>query len=164
MARRTPSLFRRLAEKDVENIREAVKAKKYWKLDGEKIYTIALSRARIRIGNMHIVRTASHGKVNVLREPAKYCRKYRILVLDTRDNVVKSVLTWAAFTEVMKKYSEMILRLAESDMLPPYINIRTLIRLKKKYSKYFPTKIYFYKRLRFTYGLRKFCRKNNLCL
>lgn len=135
MARRTPSLFRRLAEKDVENIREAVKAKKYWKLDGEKIYTIALSRARIRIGNMHIVRTASHGKVNVLREPAKYCRKYRILVLDTRDNVVKSVLTWAAFTEVMKKYSEMILRLAESDMLPAYINIRTLIRLKKKYSK-----------------------------
>ena len=135
MTKRTPSLFRRLAEKDVENILEAVKAKKYWKLDGEKIYTIALSRARIRVGNMHVVRTASHGKVNVLPEPAKYCRKYRILVMDTRANVVKSILTWTAFTEVMKKYSEMILRLAESDMLPAYINIRTLIRLKKKYAK-----------------------------
>jgi len=135
MRRHTSSLFRRLAEKDVENIREAVKAKKYWKLDGEKVYTISLSRARIRVGKVHVVRTASHGKVNVLPEPAKYCRKYRILVLDTRENVVKSVLTWTAFTEVMRKHSEMILRLAESNMLPPYINIRTLLKLKKEYAK-----------------------------
>lgn len=132
MDKHTPSLFKKLSRKDIENIREAIKAKKYWKLDETKIYTLVLSRARIKIKDNFLVKTASHGKVEVLPQPARYCRRYRILVYDTQKNLGLSVLTWNAFTEVMKKYNSLILELLNADLLPPYLNTRTLIKLRKR--------------------------------
>lgn len=128
-----PSLFKRLSKKDIENIREAIKAKKYWKLDNTKIYTVILTRARIKVKDKFLVKTASHEKVEVLPRSAKYCRKYRILIYDTQKNLGLSVLTWNAFTEIMKKYSTLILLLSNSGLLPSYINMRTLIKLRKEY-------------------------------
>ncbi|MBC7092191.1 MAG: hypothetical protein H5T50_09855 [Nitrososphaeria archaeon] len=135
MPRFTPSLFKKLSRKDIENIREAIKAKKYWKMDKTKIYTIILSRARIKVKDNFLVKTVSNGKVEVLPQPAKYCRKYRILVFDREKNVGLSVLTWNAFTEIMKNYNKLILELSNSGLLPPYINMRVLIKLKKEYEK-----------------------------
>jgi len=131
----TPSLFKKLSTKDIENIREAIKAKKYWKMDETKIYTIVLSRARIRVKDNFLVKTVSNGKVEVLPQAAKYCRKYRILIFDREKNVGLSVITWNAFTEIMKKYNTLISELSNSSLLPPYINMRTLIKLKKEREK-----------------------------
>lgn len=135
MNKRTSSLFKQLSQKDIENIREAIKGKKYWKLDDTKIYTLLLSRARIKVRENFLVKTSSHGKVEVLTKPAKYCRRYRILIYDTQKNLGLSVLTWNAFTEIMKKYTTLILELSNSGRLPTYINMKTLIRLKKEYAK-----------------------------
>ncbi|MGC8911502.1 MAG: hypothetical protein ACP5K8_05465 [Nitrososphaeria archaeon] len=135
MPKPTPSLFKKLSTKDIENIREAIKAKKYWKMDETKIYTIVLSRARIRVKDNFLVKTVSNGKVEVLPQAAKYCRKYRILIFDREKNVGLSVITWNAFTEIMKKYNTLISELSNSSLLPPYINMRTLIKLKKEREK-----------------------------
>ncbi|MGB9727715.1 MAG: hypothetical protein ACPLZF_04830 [Nitrososphaeria archaeon] len=128
-------MFKKLSTKDIENIREAIKAKKYWKMDETKIYTIVLSRARIRVKDNFLVKTVSNGKVEVLPQAAKYCRKYRILIFDREKNVGLSVITWNAFTEIMKKYNTLISELSNSSLLPPYINMRTLIKLKKEREK-----------------------------
>ncbi|MEM2506292.1 MAG: hypothetical protein QXF61_04530 [Nitrososphaeria archaeon] len=134
MHKRTPSLFKKLSQKDIENIREAIKAKKYWKLDETKIYTLILSRARIKVRDSFLVKTASHGKVEVSPNAAKYCRRYRILIYDVQKNLGLSVLTWNAFTEIMKKYSVLILELSNSGCIPSYINMKALIKLKKEYA------------------------------
>ncbi|MCX8189012.1 MAG: hypothetical protein N3F64_04820 [Nitrososphaeria archaeon] len=134
MAKRSSSLFKRISQKDIENIREAIKAKKYWKLDDTKIYTVILSRARIKVKDNFLVKTSSHGRVEVLPKPAKYCRRYRILIYDVQKNLGLSVVTWNVFTKIMKKYNSLILALSNSGLLPSYINMRTLIKFKKNVS------------------------------
>lgn len=139
MDRDVPSIFKKIPKKEKANLIEAIKGKKYWNIsEGNKnyVYAVALSRARNVAPRGYYVKTSVFGKVEVIPEAAKYCRRYRILLIDVKAGTAFSVLTWMAFRTIMMKYSEVIEALVKDGKTPTYINRQTLRQLlDKTYSK-----------------------------
>jgi len=143
MRKRKPKIMERISLKDRENLVGAIKGNKYWdvsKEDKKYAYVVALTRARERSPIGFYAKATGFGKVQVIKDAAKYCRKYRILVLDSKELVAYSVFTWTAFTLAVKKYSKQIRKLLEENKLPCYVNIKILKKLMREKENEFYSK------------------------
>jgi len=126
------SLLKRLKEKDRRNLIEAVKGDKYWNilpLDRSFVYVVALSRARVRGEEGFYARATALERVLLPAEIAKFCRKHRVLLVDVSNRRAVCVLTWRAFTKIMKRHGEKVHEALSEGVLPPYINNRILRKL-----------------------------------
>ncbi len=122
-----PSLFKKISDKDVYNITNAIKADKYWKIsekDRQYYYAVILSRGRTPSFKGRFVKVTGFKSVEADDRVAWFCRKYRVGVVDSKENKLICVLTWTAFKKMMHK-GDKILELIESKALPPYINDET---------------------------------------
>lgn len=135
MKREKPSVFKKIPKKERSDLIAAIKGKKYWNVSEEDrnyVYVVALSRAREKAPVGYYAKTSALGKVQVIPEAAKYCRKYRILILDLENRAAFSVLTWMAFTRIMRRNNELVKTLIKSGLTPPYINRKVLRELSEK--------------------------------
>jgi hypothetical protein len=71
------------------------------------------------------VRATGLGRVIAPEPAARFCRKYRVLLVDSGSLTVVSVLTWRAFREAMAN-PDGILSALESGSLPRYTNYRVI--------------------------------------
>ncbi|MGQ9781451.1 MAG: hypothetical protein ACUVQ8_04255 [Nitrososphaeria archaeon] len=134
MAKGVPSIFRKIPAEEKSALVEAIKGRKYWKISEDNkdyVYTVALSRARIMAPVGYYVKTSAFGRIQALPEVSKYCRRYRVLLVDLKGRLAVSVLTWMAFKKVMEAYEGQIERLLVERRLPFYINSRTLSEISK---------------------------------
>jgi len=123
-----PSVRRRVGENDWNDIEGAIGGDKYWNVaEGRRdyVYALALSRARIPAPGGRYVRATGFGRVIAPESTARFCRKYRVLLVESRRRIVVSVLTWNAFREAMAN-PDRILSALESGSLPRYINYRVI--------------------------------------
>ncbi|MEM3322377.1 MAG: hypothetical protein QXY02_05435, partial [Conexivisphaerales archaeon] len=96
-----------------------------WKVsEGGKglIFAVALDRARTPAFKGRYVKVTGFGRVVARDQVAKFCRKYRILLVDTKRMEVVSVLTWNAFRRLMGKHGEHITTLVNQGKMPCYVN------------------------------------------
>lgn len=124
------SIFRQLRRREREDLITAVKGNKYWKATSSNkdfIYVIALTRARVRTNEGFRARVTFLREAIMPRDVAKFCRRYRVLLVNRRTSIASCVITWKAFLRIIRNYSEDIYRMLTVDGgLPPYINIRVL--------------------------------------
>ncbi len=129
-----PSIKEHITSKDWYEIREAIKANKYWKFT-EKInyivYALSLSRARTPAKEGRYVKATGIGQVVAGDKQYWFCRKYRILLIDLRTRTVISVLTWNAFKIAIKDGEQIMVTLLQGGALPPYINYKIMKRILK---------------------------------
>lgn len=119
-----PSLFKKVSSKDAYNITNAIKADKYWKIsekDRRYYYAVILSRGRTPSFRGRFVKVTGFKKVEADDRVAWFCRRYRIGIVDSKENELICVLTWTAFKKLMKQ-GDKVLGLIESKKLPIYIN------------------------------------------
>ncbi|MEM3191127.1 MAG: hypothetical protein QXV17_10010 [Candidatus Micrarchaeaceae archaeon] len=119
-----PSILGRISKKDGENLNAAIKSDKYWKVSEGKglIFAVALDRARIPAFEGRYVKATGFGRVVARDQVAKFCRKYRILLVDTKRMEAVSVLTWNAFRRLIGKHGEHITTLVNQGKMPCYVN------------------------------------------
>ena len=132
MKRDTASVFEKISKKERSNLLQAIKGKKYWNIsegNHEYVYAVSLSRARISAPSGYYANTSAFGRIQVVPKAAKYCRKYRVLLINLKSKIAYSTLTWMSFTTIMKKHSSLIENLVQNDKIPPYINSRILHEL-----------------------------------
>ncbi|MGC8662135.1 MAG: hypothetical protein ACP5TZ_06520 [Nitrososphaeria archaeon] len=124
-----PSIKDHISSKDWYDIKEAIKADKYWNLaEGIDyiVYALALSRARTPAKSGRYVRATGIGQVIAGEEQYWFCRKYRVLLINVRNKTVISVLTWNAFKIAIKEGEKVIVRLVQSGTVPPYVNYKIM--------------------------------------
>ena len=127
-----PSIRKHITSRDWYEIREAIRADKYWNFTENIkgiVYAIALSRARTPANGGRYVKAAGVGQVIAGERQRWFCRKYRVLLVDLRSKTVISVLTWSAFKIAIREGKEKMVNLLYSGALPPYINFKTMKRL-----------------------------------
>jgi hypothetical protein len=132
MRKNIPSIFEKIPKKERYNLLQAIKGKKYWNIserNHEYVYVVSLSRARISAPSGYYANTSAFGRVQVIPNAAKYCRKYRVLLINLRLKIAYSTLTWMSFTTIIKKHSGLIEDLVQEEKIPPYINNRILHHL-----------------------------------
>ncbi len=119
-----PSLFKKISNRDVYNITNAMKADKYWKVsetDKRYYYVLILSRGRTPSFKGRFVKVTGFKNVEADDRIAWFCRRYRVGIIDSKGNRLICVLTWSAFKELMHS-GDKILELIENGTLPQYIN------------------------------------------
>lgn len=125
--RKRPSIYNELRRRDLENLLEAIRHDKYWRVypgDSRFFYTVILSRARTPSPRGRLVRVTGFGQLVAAGEAARFCRKYRVGIVDSRARALISVLTWRAFSWIMRNCASGIYAKLSSGSLPSYINIR----------------------------------------
>jgi hypothetical protein len=135
MVRTAPSIFKKIPEQERSALLEAIKGRKYWKVSEDNrnyAYTVALSRARIASPAGYYVMTSAFGRIQVPVEVSKYCRRYRVLLVDLKNRLGICVLTWMAFERIMRTHSRLVEWTAVDGMLPAYINSQTLRTLERE--------------------------------
>lgn len=123
------SLFKTLNRREKEDLLSAIKGNKYWNLDAKDrdfIYVVALTRARIRIDESYCARATHIGSVTMSKEVGKFCRRYRILLVNRRMGKAVCVMTWKAFNKYMMKYRKQIHDALMRGKLPPYMNSKNI--------------------------------------
>lgn len=132
------SIFKLLTRREAEDLINAVKHDKYWKINPEDkdfIFVVALSRARVRSRRGMYAKATHVKKIEVIKEAARFCRKWRILLVDKRRMLAVSVLTWRAFNKIVSKGTGSIIRfILLHGTLPPYINEKELSKILEDYS------------------------------
>lgn len=130
------SIFKGLTRREAEDLINAVKSNKYWKVnpgDRDFICVVALSRARIKSRRGMYAKATHLGRVEVSKEAAKFCRKWRILLVDTKRMLAISVLTWRAFNRIVSKgLGPAICSMLVWDKPPVYFNARMVSKLFDK--------------------------------
>jgi len=129
-----PSIRKHITSRDWYEIREAIRANKYWNFTENTksiVYALALSRARTPANGGRYVKTAGVGQVIAGERQRWFCRKYRVLLVDLRSKTVISVLTWNAFKIAIRDGKGVMVNLLYSGALPPYINYKTMKKLLK---------------------------------
>ncbi|MCL4344077.1 MAG: hypothetical protein JRN26_05100 [Nitrososphaerota archaeon] len=124
-----PSIKDHISSRDWYDIREAIRANKYWNLTEETnyiVYALALSRARTPAKNGKYVRATGIGQVIAGNKQYWFCRKYRVLLINKMDRTVISVLTWNAFKVAIKEGEKVMVHMIQSDSIPPYINYKMI--------------------------------------
>jgi hypothetical protein len=128
---REPSIRRRIGEDEWMDVNGAIRGDKYWNVaEGRRdyVYTVALSRARkVAPGGM-LVRATGVGRALAPEPLARFCRRYRVLLVESRTGTVKSVLTWSAFRELMAN-PDAVTSALDGGSLPRYINYRIAHRM-----------------------------------
>jgi len=131
------SVFKSLTRREAEDLINAVKHDKYWKVsprNDDFIFVVALSRARVKSRRGLYARATYVKRIEVIREAARYCRKWRILLVDRRRMLAVSVLTWRAFNKIVSKgIGPIISFILSHGTLPPYVNENILSRMLKHY-------------------------------
>lgn len=132
------SIFKHLTRRETEDLLNAVKHDKYWKVNLENkdlIFVVALSRAKIKSRRGMYVKATYVKRVEVVKDAAKFCRKWRVLLIDRKRMLAVSVLTWKAFNKIFSKRMGPLLSFMFSHgRLPPYINKYVLSKMLKNYS------------------------------
>ncbi|MGQ9596086.1 MAG: hypothetical protein ACUVUS_01680 [Thermoproteota archaeon] len=127
------SIFKGLTKREAEDLINAIKHDKYWRIVPEVkdfVCVIALSRARIRSRRGMYAKVTYLRRVEVSRDAAKFCRKWRVLLVDTRSMLAISVLTWKAFNKiVLRGMGPIIYYFLMHDKLPPYFNTNTISKI-----------------------------------
>jgi hypothetical protein len=131
------SLFRSLARKEAEDLMNAVKHDKYWKVspeDKDFIFVVALSRARVKSRRGMYAKATHVKRVEVIKEAAGFCRRWRVLLVDKRRMLAVSVLTWRAFNKIVSKGMGYVIRfILLHGTFPPYINEKVLSKMLESY-------------------------------
>ncbi|MBO3800151.1 MAG: hypothetical protein FGF52_03765 [Candidatus Brockarchaeota archaeon] len=131
------SIFRSLTRKEAEDLINAVKHDKYWKVspeDRDFIFVVVLSRARIKSRRGMYAKATHFRRIEVVKEAARFCRRWRILLVDKRRMLAVSVLTWRAFNKIVSKRVGPIVRfILLHSTLPPYINEKALSKILENY-------------------------------
>jgi len=127
------SVFKGLTKKEAEDLVNAVKHDKYWRIspgNREFICVVALSRARVRSRRGMYARATHFGRVEVSRDAANFCRKWRVLVVDTRRMLAVSVLTWRAFNRIVSKgLGSEVCSMLLAGRVPAYLNTSTVLKI-----------------------------------
>ncbi len=129
-----PSIREHITSKDWHEIKEAIRANKYWNFTesiNSVVYALALSRARTPAKEGRYVKATGVGQVIAGDKQYWFCRKYRVLLVDLRARTVISVLTWNAFKIAIRDGEQVMVKLLQSGTLPPYINYKTMKRILK---------------------------------
>ncbi|MGQ9479341.1 MAG: hypothetical protein ACUVQ0_04865 [Thermoproteota archaeon] len=128
------SIFRGLSRRESEDLLNAVKYDKYWKMDPSSddfICVVALSRARVSSRRGMYARATHLKRVEVSKEAAKFCRKWRILLVDMRTRMAISVITWRAFNKIVSnELGQAFCFFSRHGKLSPYINIKAVSKPK----------------------------------
>ena len=135
------SVFRHLRRKEREDLTAAIRDDKYWKATSSNkdfVYVVALTRARVKSREGFSARATFVGRAFLADEAAKFCRKYRVLLVERRTGRAFCVLTWRAFLRVMKGYSEDVYRTLIGGELPPYLNTKILESVLEEKRKHGP--------------------------
>ena len=126
-----PSIRRRIGEDEWIEMNGAIRGDKYWNVaEGRRdhVYAVALSRARrVAPGGM-LVRATGVGRALAPEPLARFCRRYRVLLVESRTGTVKSVLTWSAFRVFMAN-PDVITSALDRGSVPRYINFRIARRM-----------------------------------
>lgn len=132
------SVFKSLTKRETEDLINAVKHDKYWKVspeDEDFIFVVALSRARVKSRRGMYTKATYFKRIEVTKDAAKFCRKWRILLVDRRRMLAISVLTWRAFNKIFSKgIGPFLSFILSHSALPPYINEGVLSKMLKYYS------------------------------
>jgi hypothetical protein len=131
------SIFKFLTRREAEDLINAVRDDKYWKVSPENkdfIFVVALSRARIRSRRGMYAKATHVKRVEVIKEAAGFCRRWRVLLVDKRRMLAVSVLTWRAFNKIVSKGMEYVIRfILLHGTFPPYINEKVLSKMLESY-------------------------------
>ncbi|MBO3832861.1 MAG: hypothetical protein FGF51_05685 [Candidatus Brockarchaeota archaeon] len=129
------SVFKGLTKREAEDLVNAVKHDKYWRIspvNREFICVVALSRARVKSRRGMYARATHFGRVEVSKDAANFCRKWRILLVDTRRMLAVSVLTWRAFNMIVSKELGLeVCAMLLAGRIPSYFNTSTVLDLWK---------------------------------
>ncbi|MEM2087987.1 MAG: hypothetical protein QXF52_04855 [Thermoproteota archaeon] len=129
------SVFKGLTKREAEDLVNAVKHDKYWRLspgNREFICVVALSRARVKSRRGRYARATHLGRVEVSMDAANFCRKWRILLVDTRRMLAVSVLTWRAFNMIVSKgLGSEVCAMLLAGRIPCYLNTSAVLDLRK---------------------------------
>lgn len=129
------SIFWGLTTRETEDLINAVKHDKYWKIDPKNkdfICVVALSRARIKSRQGMYAKATYLKRVEVSTPAAKFCRKWRILVVDMRTMSAVSVLTWKAFNRIISNgLGPIVYSMLIHGEHKPYFNTNTVSRILK---------------------------------
>ncbi|MEM2930449.1 MAG: hypothetical protein QW797_06275 [Thermoproteota archaeon] len=127
------SVFKGLTKREAEDLVNAVKHDKYWRLspgNREFICVVALSRARVKSRRGMYARATHFGRVEVSRDAANFCRKWRVLLVDTRRMLAVSVLTWRAFNKIVSKgLGSEVCSMLLAGRIPVYFNTGSVLRI-----------------------------------
>lgn len=128
-------MFRGLTRREAEDLINAVKHDKYWRMDPENrdfICVVALSRARIKSKRGMYAKATYLKRIKVLPSAARFCRKWRILLVDMRRMSAVSVLTWKAFNRIISNgLGPVVCSILLHGELTPYFNNSTVSRILK---------------------------------
>jgi hypothetical protein len=70
------------------------------------------------------------GRVEVSRDAARFCRKWRVLLVDARRMLAVSVLTWRAFNRIVSKgLGSEVCSMLLAGRVPPYFNTGTVLKI-----------------------------------
>lgn len=129
------SIFRGLTRREAEDLINAVKHDKYWRIDPKNrdlICIVALSRARIKSRRGMYAKATYLKKVEVSMSAAKFCRKWRILLVDVKTMLAVSVLTWKAFNNIISSgLGPIVCSMSIRGEFIPYFNTSTVSRILK---------------------------------
>lgn len=127
------SIFRGLTEREAEDLVNAVKHNKYWRIDAgnrDFICVVALSRARVGSRRGMYVRATHLGRVEVSKDAARFCRKWRVLLVDARRMLAVSVLTWKAFNRIVSEgLGSTVCSMLISGRVPAYFNTSSVSKI-----------------------------------
>ncbi|MEM3402984.1 MAG: hypothetical protein QXJ17_00320 [Nitrososphaeria archaeon] len=135
MGKKSPSVYNDVSEQQRFNLEAAIEGKKYWNISERRsdyVYAIALSRARAKASYGFYARTSFFKRVQVVPQAAKYCRKYRVLLIEVKTLMAYKVITWNAFCKLMRIFDVKMLPLLLERGSPYYINLKVLTRIRGK--------------------------------
>jgi hypothetical protein len=122
------------AERDIQNLVEAIKNNKFWPLKAgnkDEIYVIALTRALIPSELGFLSKVTYLNQVEVSNSAAPYCRKGRIIIVVKKDSRYQgvSILPWTVFLKIFRNNPDLPKKLLNRESLPPFIGSKDLPRL-----------------------------------
>ncbi|MEM4228166.1 MAG: hypothetical protein QXZ66_00160 [Thermoproteota archaeon] len=130
------SVFKGLTKREAEDLVNAVKHDKYWRLspgNREFICVVALSRARVKSRRGRYARATHLGRVEVSMDAANFCRKWRILLVDTRRMLAISVLTWRAFNRIVSKgLGSEVCAMLLAGRISSYFNTSSVLKISRE--------------------------------
>ncbi len=136
--RRRPSIYGELKQRELENLLEAIRHDKYWRVspgDDRLFYAVILTRARTPSSRGRLVRVTGFGQVVASGMAAAFCRRYRVGVIDSKDGRLVAVLTWRAFSWIMRNCPEAVYAGLVSGSAPSYLNVMQAKSLCSEHGK-----------------------------
>lgn len=129
------SVFRGLTRREAEDLINAVKHDKYWRIDPKNrdfICVVALSRARIKSRRGMYAKATYLKRIEISASAARFCRKWRILLVDMKTMSAVAVLTWKAFNKIISNgLGPVVCSTLLHSELTPYFNASTVSRMLK---------------------------------